>query len=161
VQQQYGVYRFASGFFLWRLGANGCLYDPWQSQWGDAYHPFDSHCGEWGSLCTPASHDWPTLNTTVILEGIREGIQDYRHLITLERLLKENPNHPQAASCREFLQKLRDSIKPDGEHYFERTGWHDGGWDHTWQQKDTFWTSNEYNSNRRTIADFISEMQKQ
>ena len=55
MQQEAGIYRFCSGFFLWRLGAGGCVYDPWRADWGDPYHPFDNHVGEWGSLCVPAN----------------------------------------------------------------------------------------------------------
>jgi hypothetical protein len=112
IQQEYGIYRFCSGFFLWRMGAYGCVFDPWESNWGDAYHTFDGHCSDWGSLCVPASDaNWPTLNRSVVLEGIREGIVDYRYLITLERLIKENLEKPAAKVAEKYLNDLKASIK--------------------------------------------------
>jgi hypothetical protein len=160
IQQEYGIYRFCSGFFLWRLGANGCVYDPWQSNWGDPYHPFDNHCSEWGSLCVPASHDWPTLNPSVVLEGIREGITDYRYLVTLERLIKEKAGQPAAAAAQQYLDGLRKSIQPAGTHYFAPAGNYNGGWDNTWHQKDTAWKASDYAEARKQIATHIAALQK-
>ena len=34
---------------------------------------------------------------------IREGIDDYRYMLTLSRLLREKPNHPEAAAARRLL----------------------------------------------------------
>ena len=159
IQQEPGLYRFCAGFFLWRLGAAGCLYDPWQTNWGDPYHPFDNHCGEWGSLCVPASENWPTLNPSVVLEGIREGIVDYRYLVTLERLIKEQAAKPAAAEAKQYLDKLRESIQPQGSHYFEGVGNVAGGWDNTWHQKDTCWKGKDYADARRLIAAYIAKLQ--
>jgi hypothetical protein len=158
IQQEAGIYRFCSGFYLWRLDAGGCLYDPWRADWGDPYHPFDNHCGEWGSLCVPASHDWPTLNSSVVLEGIREGILDYRYLVTLERLIKEKAEHPAAAAARTYLDKLRAELRPEGDYYFQPVG-RNGGWDSTWHQKDTCWKAGDYTAARRRIAAFLSRFQ--
>lgn len=159
-QQESGIYRFCSGLFLWRLGASGCLYDPWRSDWGDPYHPFDNHCGEWGSLCVPASEGWPTLNSSVVLEGIREGILDYRYLITLERLVIEKARHPVAKEAQDYMRKLKERIRPEGTYYFVLVG-QKGGWDGTWHQKDTCWNGKEYAEVREQLANFVARLQKQ
>jgi hypothetical protein len=160
VKEEAGIYRFCAGFLLWRLDAAGCLFSPWANFWGDPYHPFDSHCGEWGSLCMPASHDWPTLNRSVLLEGIRDGIVDYRHLVTLERLIREHPGVAAATEGAAYLQQLKDSIEPTAEHYFFLVGGK-GGHDFTWSQKDTCWTGAQYTEARRSIVGFIARLQQE
>jgi hypothetical protein len=160
IQQEYGIYRFCSGFFLWRMGAYGCLYDPWQCNWGDPYHPFDNHCGEWGSLCVPSSSaDWPTLNKSVVLEGIREGIVDYRYLVTLERLIKENAGKPAAAAAQKYLDELRSSITPKATQYLAPAGNWNGGWDNSWHQKDTAWKGKDYAKAREQLALHLAALQ--
>jgi hypothetical protein len=130
----------------------------WRDPFGDPYHPFDYHCGEFGDLAAPSSQNWPTMNSTVLLEGIREGILDYRYLITLERLLKENPNHAAAAEAKKFLQTLHDKITPDAKHYVAEVGVH-GGWDNTWHQKDTAWKAPDYQQTRTQLATLIAKFQ--
>jgi hypothetical protein len=159
VQEEAGIYRFTSGFLLWRIGAGGCVYDPWNCYWGDPYHPFDSHSGEWGSLCTPASHDWPTLNSSVELEGIREGIVDYRYLVTLERLIAERKGSPVAADAQRALDALRDAIVPDATEYYVGVG-NNGGHDHTWHQKPSCWSGLRYREARAAIAEQIVRLQQ-
>ncbi|MFB3893063.1 MAG: hypothetical protein ACE15C_13680 [Phycisphaerae bacterium] len=159
IQQEAGIYRLGSGFFLWRIGAGGCLYDPWQDNWGDPYHPFDNHSGEWGSLCVPASTNWPTLNPSVVLEGIREGILDYRYIVTLERLASQNEGKPAAAEAKAYLAKLRESIQPEASAYFQLVG-AGGGWDQTWHQKDAAWTGKQFAEARREISRLIAAMQE-
>ena len=158
VQEESGIYRFCSGFFLWRIGASGCVAEPWQMSLSDLYVPFCGHSGQWGSFCTPASTGWPTLNRALILEGLREGILDYRHIVTLERLIKENEGKPAAVEAKQYLDKLRSSIEGTAEHYFTNVD-RRGGWDNTWHQKDTAWKGKEYADARRQIGGFIGKLQ--
>lgn len=57
----------------------------------------------------PASRPWPTLNPTVILEGAREGIKDYRYLVTLERLVREKiqSKGESASSAQSYIVELK------------------------------------------------------
>ena len=142
VQQEAGIYRFQAGFFLWRLGAKGGIYGPWSLAWRDPYNPCDGHVSEWGDFCTPASTaQQPAFNSTVILEGLREGITDYRYVAMLERLIRQKPAAPAARQAQAYLQQLREQIEPEAGHYFQSVGdirgW--GGWDNTWTQKSTAW----------------------
>ncbi len=159
VQEEPNVYRFCTGPLLWRMHAGGTFLKVWRDPFGDPYHPFDYHCGEFGDLASPASTNWPTMNSTVLLEGIREGILDYRHFITLERLLKENPGHAAAPAAKKLLQDLHDKIKPDAKQYFVEVGSR-GGWDHTWHQKESAWKAADYLQTRAQLAALIAEFQK-
>jgi hypothetical protein len=161
VQQEAGTYRFQAGFFLWRLGAKGGIYGPWSLAWRDPYNPCDGHVSEWGDFCTPASSpQQPAFNSTVILEGLREGITDYRYLAMLERLIRQKPGTPAAREAQTYLQKLREQIQPEAGHYFQAVGdskgW--GGWDNTWTQKNTAWKGKDYNRQRRQLVQHISAL---
>ena len=160
VQQEAGIYRFQAGFFLWRLGAKGGIYGPWSLAWRDPYNPCDGHVGEWGDFCTPASSaQQPAFNSTLILEGLREGITDYRYVAMLERLIKEKPGTPAAQEGQAHLQKLRDQIQPEASHYFQGVGLNKaGGWDNTWTQKDTAWKGQDYDQQRRELVRRISAL---
>jgi len=158
VQQEAGIYRLCSGFFMWRIGANGCVAEPWMMSLSDLYMPFCGHSGQWGSFCVPASHDWPTLNRALILEGLREGILDSRYLVTLERLIKEQPGSPDATAASQYLDKLKESIKPEAAQYFVNVN-SGGGWDNSWHQKDTAWKGKDYRDARQQIATLIAKLQ--
>ena len=160
LQQEAGLNRFESGFLLWRLGAKGIVHNPWRCSWGNPYHPFDGHSGEWGSYCVPGSGAWPTLNSTVVLEGAREGIQDYRWLITAERLTKENIGTPAAVAAQTYLNHLKQKISPDAKSYFQGVGHNGSGWGQTWSQMDTAWKGDDYRLERQKLAALIAEMSK-
>jgi hypothetical protein len=158
LQQEGGLNRFESGFFMWRLGAKGCVHNPWKCSWGNPYHPFDGHSGEWGSYCMPGSGPWPTLNPSVVLEGAREGIQDYRWLVTLERLVRDKAGTPAAAAAQKHIEELKQKVTPDAKSYFQGVGLTGSGWGQTWSQKDTAWKGDDYRQERRKLAELIAEM---
>jgi hypothetical protein len=161
VQQEAGIYRFQAGFFLWRLGAKGGIYGPWSLAWRDPYNPCDGHVSEWGDFCTPASSpQQPAFNSTLILEGLREGITDYRYLAMLQRLIQQKPGTKAARQSQAYLQKLREQIQPEASHYFQAVGdsqgW--GGWDNTWTQKNTAWKGKNYDRQRRELIRHIAAL---
>lgn len=159
-QQEAGIYRFEAGVMLWRLGALGGVYGPWYMPWRDPYNPTDGHVSEWGDFVAPASTGpQPSFNTTVILEGLREGIQDYRYIVTLERLARAKEGTPAAQEAQGYLKKLRERVVPNAAHYFEKVG-RRGGWDNTWTQKDTAWKGSDYSEFRREVAGRIAELSK-
>jgi hypothetical protein len=141
---------------MWRLGAKGCVHNPWRCSWGNPYLPFDGHSGEWGSYCMPGSGPWPTLNQSVVLEGAREGIQDYRWLVTLERLAAEKAGTPASDAAKSYLAELRQRITPDGAYYFQGVGIRGSGWGQTWSLKDTAWRGAEYGRERKKLAELIA-----
>jgi hypothetical protein len=161
VQQEAGIYRFQAGFFLWRLGARGGIYGPWSLAWRDPYNPCDGHVSEWGDFCTPASSaEQPAFNSTLILEGLREGITDYRYVAMLERLIRQKPGTPAARDAQTYLAKLREQIRPEADYYFQAVGdnrgW--GGWDNTWTQKETAWKGKDFDRQRRELVKHISAL---
>ena len=157
LNQEAGFERFESGFLMWRIGAKGCVHNPWRCSWGNPYHPFDGHSGEWGSYCMPGSGPVPTLNSTMILEGAREGIQDYRYLCTLDRLIKEKAGTPAADEAQKALDALRAKIVPDAREYFQPVG-RTGGWGQTWSQKPSAWKGADYAAARRSLAEAIGKL---
>jgi len=158
VQQEAGIYRFEAGLLLWRLGAQGGIYGPWYMPWRDPYNPFDGHVSEWGDFCDPASTgNPPALNPTLMLEGLREGIQDFRYLAMLERLVREKPGTPAAQEGQNYLRTLREQIQPQASTYFQKIG-RLGGWDNTWTQKETAWRGKDYREHRREITTRITAL---
>lgn len=144
------VARFLTGVYLWRTGANGVLVGPARSSWGDPYHPFDGYGGERGSLLMPSSRGWPGVNTSRILEEMREGIKDYRYIITLERLLRAAGEGAEAGRAGEFLTQLRKEITPNLSDYVEHTN------GTTWRVIDgKAWTAGRYNRMRRDLTAHI------
>jgi hypothetical protein len=158
LQQEGGLNRFESGVFMWRLGAKGIVHNPWKCSWGNPYSPFDGHSGEWGSYCMPASGPWPTLNPSVVLEGAREGLQDYRWLITLERLIKDKAGTPAATAAQKHIEELKQKIAPDAKTYFQGVGLKGSGWGQTWSQKDTAWKGEDYRQERQKLAALIADL---
>lgn len=161
LQQEAGLNRFESGVLLWRLAAKGIVHNPWKCSWGNPYQPFDGHSGEWGSYCQPGSGPWPTLNPSVVLEGAREGIQDYRWLITAQRLIKERAGTPAAIAAQKHIDELKQKITPDAKAYFQGVGIRGSGWGQTWSQKDTAWKGDDYRQERQQLAGLIMELLKQ
>jgi hypothetical protein len=162
MNQEAGLCRFEDGFFMWRIGAKGCVHAPWRAnEWGNPYHPFDGESGEFGNYANPGSGPWPTLNSTVVLEGVREGIMDYRYLITLERLVKEKAGTPTAAEGQKVLDALRETIVPKAKEYFQRVG-HGGENAGVWSQiislKPNAWKDADFRDARRKVADAIGKL---
>jgi hypothetical protein len=166
VQEEAGIYRFMAGFFLWRLEAKGAIYGPWSLPWRDPYNPCDGHVSEWGDFCAPTSSpNQPSFNSTMILEGLREGVTDYRYVAMLERLIREKPDSQAAKGATEYLARLREQIHPEAKYYFKAVGdnkgaeiW--GGWNNTWTQKDTAWNGDDYEHRRKELARHIIALQK-
>ena len=159
LQQEAGLNRFESGLFMWRLGAKGCVHNPWHCSWGNPYHPFDGHSGEWGSYSQPGSGPWPAINSSAVLEGAREGIQDYRWVVTLERLAKARAGTPAGDTAQAYLAELRKKITPDATFYFQGVGLGKGsGWGQTWSQKPSAWKGGDYRDARRKMAELIASM---
>jgi hypothetical protein len=104
-----GMNRFTFGFLPWADDAAGRW--EWHYQWWtQAYNPF-AHTDEnaWSAGCGAVmpSPDGPV--TTVAYENVRAGIDDYRYLFLLERLIRERSGKT-AEEARRFLEGIRTKI---------------------------------------------------
>ena len=157
VFQQGSLYRFQAGFFLWRLGADGVMFGPWQFYFGDPYSAFDGHKSEPGWFATYSATDWPRLNPALILEGTREGIKDFRYLSMLKRLAEEKKGTEAAATAQAYLDRLNREIHPAGPYYFTRIRFRDSG--PSWAlQTTTGWQGDRFEQNRREIIGIILKL---
>ncbi|MCY2994867.1 MAG: hypothetical protein NTY19_44450 [Planctomycetota bacterium] len=94
--------------------------------WRDPYNPFDSHISEWGGFCDPTSSGpRPSLNRALILEGLRQGIQDHRYLAMFERLPREHATTPASRAAEEYLRCVREEVQPQADYCFRTviTSW--------------------------------------
>ena len=103
-----GMNRITFGFLPWALGAKG-RWEWHYSWWTQAYDPFARTAeNPWstGTGATMPSPDGPL--STVAYENVRAGIDDYRYLWELEKLVAANPRRGTDAS--RFLEELRGRI---------------------------------------------------
>ena len=154
--QEGGTSRFQAGFFLWRSGNRRQMQWGWSRHLGDRYNPFCSEPGLYWGLVAPASHDWPTLNTSVVLEGAREGIVDYRYVATLRRLIAERRGTAAARKAETHLEGLRKRIQPKLGHTVQRVGAPtSGGGYYSFTGTDHAWQGADYRRERRALAELI------
>ena len=87
----------------------------WNAAAGDPYYALDSREDDYAWCVTNAKGELiPTLHFE---RDIREGIDDYRYLLTLSRLLKKKPAHPAAAAARKLVdQKMAAFRLGDRDH---------------------------------------------
>ncbi len=104
-----GMNRLTFGFLPWAAGATGRW--EWHYEWWtQAYSPFarvDENAWSTGCGAVMPSPDGPV--TTVGYENVRAGIDDYRYLFLLERLIREG-NGKTAEQARRFLENIRGKI---------------------------------------------------
>jgi len=103
-----GMNRVTFGFLPWAIGAKG-RWEWHYSSWTQAYDPFTRTSENPWSTGTGAvmpSPDGPL--STVAYENVRAGIDDYRYLWMLERLVVANPRR--GTDARRFLEELRGRV---------------------------------------------------
>jgi hypothetical protein len=104
-----GMNRFTFGFLPWAVGATGRW--EWHYEWWtQAYSPFarvDENAWSTGCGAVMPSPDGPV--TTVAYEKVRAGIDDYRYLFRLERLIREGSGKT-TQEARRFLENIREKI---------------------------------------------------
>ncbi len=123
--QNIGGNRFSEGFYMWKCGAMGrrqfmvnCLY-------GDPFNEFDGPEKDSQSFLYPSKHGpVPTLNW----ERMREGVDDYRYLYTLDALAKESKDEKLAPEARAAIDEImsRTPIKLSERDVAMRAAW--DGW---------------------------------
>jgi len=138
--------RMTYGFAFWRSGYS-CLI-PWhyQAVCGNPFNDFDSTYGDW--CCAYPGPDGPI--PTQRWEAMREGIDDYRYIYTLQELLaraeKRQHSTRSVREAREYLKALHDRV-PLRKTYVERRG--------KSLAECGLWTFGEYQAARRALADQI------
>ena len=80
----------------------------WNCNAGDPYYALD--CRE-DDYCWANANARGGLVTSLEFERLREGVNDYRFLQTLERLAKDQPAHPAAAGVKTLVDKVT-ALKP-------------------------------------------------
>ncbi len=110
----------------------------WNNCAGDPYYALDCREDDYAWCVTNAAMD---LIPTIHFErDIREGIDDYRYMLTLARLVREKPNHPAAAAGRRLVD---DKL----------AAFHLGQRDH-----NALWPSDEYRTYRLALAEAIEKL---
>jgi hypothetical protein len=81
----------------------------WNACAGDPYYALDCREDDYAWCMTNAKGELiPSIHFD---RDIRAGIDDYRYMLTLARLIREHPNHPAAASARQLLEDKLTSFK--------------------------------------------------
>lgn len=103
-----GINRVTFGFLPWAVGAKG-RWEWHYAWWTQAYDPFartSENPWSTGTGAVMPSPDGPL--STVAYENVRAGIDDYRYLWMLERLVAANPRR--GTEAKRFLDELRGRI---------------------------------------------------
>ena len=124
-----GMNRFTYGVYPWAVGAKGRW--EWHYEWWtQAYDPFartTENAWSTGTGAVMPSPDGPL--PTMAYEKVRAGIDDYRYLWLLERLVAANPQ--QGTEAQRFLNELRGKIP----RYTEDAGGIDDATMVAWREK--------------------------
>jgi len=85
---------------------------------GDPYYALD--CREDDYCWFNTNERMEMVPSVEFLEQVLPGLNDYRYLSTLQRLLREKPDHPAAAAARELFETMLDlepgrDLQPPGD----------------------------------------------
>ena len=113
-----GPGRYVLGVYAWRVGYKGNLQYVTRRV-GDPYDDFDDTTVGVTNLAYPAPHG---VVSTMLLERAREGLDDYRYLMLLERLIAKSAGNPgkkrRAEAARALLEEIRMNIAFDPRKSF-------------------------------------------
>jgi hypothetical protein len=155
--------RFTFGFWLWRSGASG-RFTPlggWTGvgvPLGGEVFPYHNHISIIGDnvyaglLPGKKDGEWSMSRDLVLL---REGIDDYRYVRTLELLAKAaKVTKPEAtAAAEKFLEELCASLSLDLKTYYR---WREGSFaENYYPLQDNPWTGAKLDETRRKCAEYI------
>ena len=144
------VMRFKAGFFFWKTGATGQYYWAYQSPRGNPYDDLDGI--DWCAAYPGDDGPIPTIEW----EALREGIDDFRYVYTLERAIARARDGGSTEAMRmakdaeRLLGELRKDIVADLHEYEQR-----GVNFHT----DSIWPPATYDDWRRRIAQMTVRIQ--
>jgi hypothetical protein len=112
----------------------------WNASAGDPYYALDCREDDYSWCSSNANMD---LIPTIHFEReIREGIDDYRYVLTLARLVREKPTHPAAEAAKRLIDDKLASFKL-GER------------DH-----DAKWPTGEFRAYRLQLAEAIEKLSR-
>jgi hypothetical protein len=140
------VMRFKAGFFFWKTGATGQYYWAYQYPRGNPYVELDGI--DWCAAYPGDDGPIPTIEW----EALREGIDDFRYVYTLERAIDGARRLQSAEALRaakeaeRLLNQLREDIVAD-LHEYDRQGVNF----HT----NSIWPTATYDDWRGRIAEMI------
>jgi len=145
------VMRFKGGFFFWKTGATGQFY--WAYQYPGGTDPTSDLDGiDWCAAYPGEERPIPTIEW----EGLREGIDDFRFVHTLELEIADARAGDSAAAkaladeAEALLDEMRADVIVDLAVYEERgLNFH----------VDSIWEPETYDSYRRQIAEKIAALQ--
>jgi hypothetical protein len=139
-----GGNRWTFGVYMYKAAQNGMKFRlswHWNATAGDPYYALDCREDDYSWCQTNAKGD---LIPTIHFEReIREGLDDYRYMETLARLVKEKPNHPAAAAAHKLIaDKLASFALGERNH-------------------DAKWPLAEYRTYRLALAEAIEKMSQE
>jgi len=149
IQANGGAWAFYNGGSRWTFGTYmfKCAQEygmkfrlswHWNVAAGDPYYALDCREDDYCWCATNANRDLiPSIHFD---REIRAGLDDYRYLLTLSRLIKERPNHSSAAAARTLVSEKLGTFKlGDREH-------------------DAKWPAEEYQQYQLKLAEAIERM---
>ena len=109
----FGTDRFNFGLLAWVVGASRTGHEGFQVAVGEPFNDWDGLIRDWGTALPTPYGPVPT----VALIAMREGIDDYRYLRTLERRVEELEGMGVVDSAipeaRRFLEQVRGGVAID------------------------------------------------
>lgn len=106
-----GWSRYVWGFHQWKLGSDGNW--QWVYNWENSHGwlPLFNSGEASAAFAYPGGYA-----PTIKYEWVREGITDYRYLLTLEKAVRDNPGAEAAQSARQFLDTLQKFLPQYPQH---------------------------------------------
>jgi Glycoside hydrolase 123 N-terminal domain/F5/8 type C domain/Glycoside hydrolase 123, catalytic domain len=146
------VARFKAGYFFWKTGSDGQFYWAYMNKQGDAFNDFDRATGDY-CVVYPLNHE-PT--PTIQWEELREGIDDFKYLYTLEQAIKRvsKTKPAECAKARQLLAKIRKETLVDLKEYKKRFG------SDLALHIRSAWAPEKYDRYRRQVAEQIVRLLK-
>ena len=89
----------------------------WNATAGDPYYALDCREDDY-AWCNSGPHG--ELIPSVHFEQLREGLDDYRRMITLARLINEHQGSPAAQDAQQLLDRIVEAFRLGDR---ELTGW--------------------------------------
>ncbi len=113
-----GPNRLGWGLHSWANGLHGRMQYAWLLN-GPKDHPYSpvqrgsfEYAGMHPGMQLWATDLEGTLRPTPRLLGVREGIDDYRYLYTLQKRLAERPGHPLRGEIEAWIEQVRSEVPP-------------------------------------------------
>lgn len=143
------VMRFKAGYFFWKTASRGQAYWAYSNYLGDAFNDFDLTSADHCVVYFKEGKIFPAIHW----EAMREGINDFKYIYTLEELIRENAakKPEECAKARKLLDEIKADTIIDLEEYKKKQ---------TNLHIKSFWTPEKFDSYRKRIAEKIINLVK-